>query len=245
MRVLTVKDTLKEVRKDFDKSSFVRFGDGDIMMMAGWEGKQGNQFNSKELMNEIREAVRIQDPNFKIATSVDQPREPKDTLRESPDYEGIFTAVGYNKGLKKALKKFCNRKVYLSPIFLHFLAVYKQDIFKRFVREYIHPLKILYVGGKHLNKEPLHKIFGIDKFIEIPSYQAYDTIDEWYPQVTKVIDNYDMTLLSMGFTSSAFQKRLWKKGYKSFDVGSLADGIVGNWKERGWIEPAKHHLKKL
>lgn len=236
-------DTFADIKKNFEKERFVfiRYGDGDMLLMAGWEGKEKNQFNTPQLKKELIEGFHIPDPEYMIGIQIGIGREPDDTLRESDAYVGILGGwlAGHEKKLKKILDKYSQRNLYFTATTLQYLAVYHQSEFVKFVEEYIRPKDVLFVGGKHL--KDIGWFFGTNKFISTPSQQAYEKIDDIYNQITE----HEITLLSAGHTSRIIAKRMWKDGFKSkiIDIGSLADGLLGI-ECRSWIEAAKNQLQQ-
>ena len=98
--------------------------------------------------------------------------------------------------------------------------------FKDIVDTHIKPKKTMYIGDKV--SDNFIKFFGKpDYFIETPSTNSYQTIEEWYPNVLKNISNVDVAFLCSGFSSRVLSKRIWELNEKvtCLDMGSFVSAL--------------------
>lgn len=233
-RVKSTIETLRTLDKKLDEEkrfAFTRYGDGELMMMEGWEGYSGNHTNSDELQNELLEAFQIEDENYLIALGCG-------TRKEADMKDGVFNNYRKDGDLCDTVRNNSDKEIFHNAFSLHYSALFKERIFKPFWDK-IGNKKILFVGGSHL------KDIRADYHVETPVSQAYEAINSFYPEIVKNIGKVDVVLLSVGICTSVIQKRLWSDGYKviTLDIGSLFDGILGI-QSRQWIKETDNELLK-
>ena len=234
-------DTIGAILKRLDeKFCFTRFGDGELLMMGGWEGKQLNQFTSEELKNELIESFQIDDPNYLIGDS-------SKLTNEKFVEAGLFKCFPINDKLTNISFKYAKTKTFYNFISLHYLFVFFPGMFKAFIKS-IQRKKIGIVGSNI--PEQNREFFGAEEFVEVPDFQAYDTIDEWYPKIKKM--DAELILFCAGISSNPAQKRLWDETEKSsIDIGSIVNGLnlalVPGFKStisRTWIRMSLNELRR-
>lgn len=251
MRILSIDESLDILIKSLSKEQvyFTRFGDNDIFQMSGTDYKDhtlkgrtigGNRtVFSKSLQKEMKEAFQIKDDSYLIACAGRWETEPgmKD---------GIFKAFPYKDSLDKKVSKFTTQETFLNPILFHYLSLFRKEQFKTFLNLYVRPKVKLYVGSV----EPYHvsKITGnVDFHVKTPDTGSYESINEWYPEVIKILENNHIELVipSTGQASRILSKRLFKEGYilHSIDFGSVFDAVAGK-DTRTWIKQMGRNIIK-
>lgn len=208
--------TLDAILGKLDKKfSFVRFGDGELLVMNGWKGKPSQQFVVDDLREQIIKSFQIKHKNYLIGNSAY-------LTNEKFAKEGLFKKVKKDERLKRISSKNSNVKTFYSPVALHYISVFYPNLFQLFIDAIKHK-KIGMVGSKFLKKYKHY--FNTKEFVTIPEKQAYQTFNEWYPKVEKM--ESDLILICAGMSSSIVQKNLWENTNKSsIDLGSVADGYI-------------------
>ena len=220
-KVLSHKDSfdiifnkLKE-RKPF---SFVRFGDGDHVLMykdsVGATVGGGNRFLvTEKLRSEIIECYNIEDENFLVGTM----------LNDFSEHQMSKTnrIIDHSRLPKKLIER--KEMLAMSCLFEIFLT----DINK--FSEFAHEMRktsTMFIGNySHKNIE---KIYGKGIYIKVFPTNCYINIDNWYQKILDDIDKVDKIVLSAGFAGRVVAKRLFKAGIKKMvlDVGSLSDAFI-------------------
>ena len=227
---------LKKAMRSSDRVFYTRFGDGDIFLMndrAGSEGTVGNNRTvwSQTISNDLKESLNIQDPRFMKAVSLDYEK-------EKGMEKGLFAPFGNKADLIKMLGQMLDTDDthFFNPVLFHYLACFKPQKLKNFFAEFVKPKKKLFIGN--CDKANMELMFGpIDYYVKVPEKNAYAKIDQWWPEVLKVIDKVDVVLPCTGNATRVIQGRLWKMGAKvhSLDVGSIVDAMDGQT-TRTWLK---------
>jgi len=232
-------NTLVEKLRKNKKLYFTRFGDGELLLMMG-ENTRNSNFN-KELQKELIECFTIEHPQFLIASVINQ-------KKERGMSEGLFTPYSFNTKLKDFIinNGYENKLgIYENPITFHYLTVFQSKLIFNFLENYVRPRKKMFIGS--INKDVTEKLYGyIDYYISIPKQFAYDTIDEWWPDIIKNIDHVELVIPSAGSASKVISKRLWKlnKEIHLLDIGSIIDAVDGKV-SRTWIRLQGHKINKV
>jgi len=230
--------TIDELLTKNKKLYYTRFGDGDIFIMKGVNAR--NHRTDENLVNELHEAFTIEDPNYRIGLSVNYPCEKKMT-------KGVFIPFEMNDDLSLYLEKndIFKNDVYESFIFFPYIAVFYPEMMFEFFEKHIRPKTKMFIGST--DKDTAEKLYGkIDYYVNTPGRFAYETIDEWWPQIENNADKVDLVIPSAGSASKVITKRLWYKNFnlQVLDVGSLIDAVDGK-KSRGWIRRKGHKVQKI
>ena len=236
-------ETMTEIisRLDDDKFCYIRFGDGEILMMEDQlKGKAWTQWNSPKFRKELTEAFMIDDPDYLIGLSAGM-------ANEAGTSAGLFKKFANDEEMKEMIKKYYTNKTFYSPIALHYLLVFRQYLLAVFIG-LLRKKKLGFVGGGLL--ENMLDIFEIDKkdWVETPPYQAYDNINKWYPKVKKLAERVDIILIAAGPTAKVVQKRLWnsKINVSTIDLGSIASALADNKEDKHtWIHRADQQIKQF
>jgi hypothetical protein len=246
MRTLKVNESFERMERLFINNNpfvYTRFGDGELMLMDGWKGKAENHYNSPELMKELKEAFLINNDKYLIASLPKMEIEDKMSI-------GLFAPNPVDsKAIEDIVNKYGNRDEYLNYITFHYYSVFYPDKLKNIIDYYFNSKKNMFVGGEHLNREILKKVFNIELFVRTPKTQAYKKVDEIYDKIKRGIINnkFESVFFAAGICTKVLQKRLWNDGIRnvySIDIGSLADFIAGE-KIRTWIKKAENNFIKL
>ena len=230
--------TIDELLTKNKKLYYTRFGDGDLFIMKGVHAR--NHRTEERLVNELHEAFTIKDPNYLIGLSVNYPCEKKMT-------KGVFIPFDMNDDLSLYLEKndLFKNDVYESFIFFPYIAVFYPEMMFEFFEKHIRPKTKMFIGST--DKDTAEKLYGkIDYYVNTPGRFAYETIDEWWPQIENNADKVDLVIPSAGSASKVITKRLWYKNFnlQVLDVGSLIDAVDG-MKSRGWIRRKGHKVQKI
>lgn len=250
MEIFNMQETLNllfEKLSTQSKVCYVRFGDGDFSIMQGI-GRCIEHEASPELQRELIESFSINDDNYL-----------KGAMFDEPTFNGI-SLQPRNPNQVSDIRSFFEHqfnindmKLY-SHVLLTYMSVHQQDIFLYFLDEFIRPKKKLFIGS--VDKKSMEKLVGeIDYYVQIPVAKveeqkkfkgAYYSIDEWYPEVLKYIDDVDLVLPTAGMAGRVLCKRLWEldKQIHCIELGSIVDALI-NKPSRSWIKRAGNFIEPL
>jgi len=222
-----------------NKVYFVRFGDGEIVSMMGRDHR--NYRASEALTRELQESIKIENPNYLKAVSVNMPFE-KGMSR------GVFAPYRSNDRMAEFLVS--NNlagpdEEFESQIMFHYMSIFHSEKMYQFFETHIRPKKKMFVGSTPRDSAEI--AYGtIDYYIPVPPKHAYDTIDSWWPQVVQNVDQVDLLIPSAGAASNVICKRLWylDKPIHLLDIGSIIDAVDGK-KTRTWIKHVGHRIERI
>tara|TARA_Y100000592_G_C5459930_1_gene313440 strand:- start:276 stop:1067 length:792 start_codon:yes stop_codon:yes gene_type:complete len=235
--------------KNNKRFHYTRFGDGDIYMICDvsqydpeWKASavgsvagKYNQFKvTKELISELREAYNIDDDNYVVASILNQ----NEINILNHDNQRLLEKLSKTESEKNIILR---EEFYHHFVFIHSF-VYNFNFFKNQIDEHIKPLKKMYVGDNISTN--FIKVFGdVEKFVKTPSQNSYETIEDWYPEVVKHIDEVDIIFLCTGFSSRVLSKRIWnlKKEKISLDLGSFISALDNDF-NRFWFGNLKNNF---
>ena len=219
-KVLNHKDSFDIV---FDKLksglpfSFVRFGDGDHIIMykksIGRIVGGGNRFIvTEKLQQEIIDCYNIQDKDFLVGTM----------LNDESNRQMAKTETGVDHGRLPALVE-RDEMLAMSCLFETFLN--DLDLFAAFLRE-MQKTSTLFICT--YNHTRIARAYGVGEYVNVTPINCYSNIDDWYPEVLKNVGKVDKVVISAGFCGRVIAKRLWKLGVRMpvLDVGSLSDIFI-------------------
>ena len=219
-KVISHRDSFNLIVKKLREGepfAFVRFGDGDyIMMYPGSLNKivsgRSNRFRvTKNLQREIIECHNIQDEDFLIGS----------ILNDGSEY----LMKPFNTEIKKSrLPPLDEHEWVLAMSCLQEILLTDPEKFLEFPRE-MRKTNTMLVGS--YNHDNLSEIFGdIDIFVEVPQRNCYASIDVWYDEILENKNKVGKIVLAAGQSSRVIAKRLWGLGETVIDVGSLGDMFV-------------------
>jgi len=242
LKVKSSIETLNAIISGLDthkKFYYTRFGDGEILSMMG---KNHRNYNfSIGLKNELVECFTIDHPQFLLASAIN-------IKKEKGMSQGLFAAFGKNKELEDYVLTnniFNSTGLYENYVAFHYLTVTRPKLIYNFFEKYIRPKKKMFIGCTP--KEVAEKLYGkIDFYVNVPSKHAYDTINDWWPDIENNVDRVEMVIPSAGAASNVISKRLWKlnKEIHLLDIGSIIDAVEGRV-TRTWIRLQGHKVNKI
>ena len=238
-KTIDTYNTIIDKLKTKDKVYYSRFGDGDIFIMDGKNEKMHSY--SPPLQTELIESILITHENYLKGVAVNYEK-------EEGMYEGVFEPFNYNSKLSNFLEKklqINSNTIFESAIPFHYLSVFKPNYVVNFLDEYVRPKKKMFVGS--ISKKSIEKLIGyVDFYVEVPSSNAYDSIDKWYPKVLEHIDKCEVLIPAAGMATRVLNKRLWNldKRIHSIDIGSVVDAI-DNKNTRTWIRKEGNKIQNI
>lgn len=217
--------SLKRLDETMDKgrACLIRYGDGELRMMAGWEGKKRNQFNSPEIKKRLNEVYRHESPDYFIGLTIEEP---------NPYLNAKFGSV---EEVKMAASYV--RKEYLDANFFHKLSVYHPDLLIDFWKRRLSGKNILVIGNYYLKLPFLHE------FIGIPKRQAYYSMDVFMPEALEKAKKADVILVGGGIAGKIIAYELYRNSRATvIDVGSWID-MFNDDISRSWLVTAQNEIK--
>tara|TARA_R110000737_G_scaffold96175_1_gene130204 strand:+ start:1043 stop:1843 length:801 start_codon:yes stop_codon:yes gene_type:complete len=218
-----ILDKVKNYKKG-EKLYYVRFGDGDLIMMyPESEGEvigRANQFNTtKEIQEELYRTWNIQDDKYMVAGSLNL-SSPFSTDHGVEMHNKVTQLINSGKLVER--KEFYSHPTFESNF------IFKPDKFIEFCNLISGYKKVWVNQFWHDNVETI--LGNIEHHIQTPSTNSYENIDEWYPELLKVIDDVDVIILATGFSSRVLASRLWDLGINKIvlDIGSVVDMFIAN-----------------
>ena len=238
-----IQETLNELRDKLraeSKVCYVRFGDGDFNIMSN-SGRCIEHDYSPELQTELLESFTINEPGYIRGAMVNEATFNGQILEDRKLEENNAILEFIDKTIDD--KEF---KLY-SHVLLTFAAVRSQEIFIKFLDEFIRPKKKMFIGS--VDKESIEKLVGpVDYYVKIPVAEvdeqgvfrgAYYSIDEWWPKVLEHIEDVDLVLPTAGMAGRVACKRIWNLDVDvhCIELGSIVDAVIDK-ESRGWIARA-------
>lgn len=252
VKIKTAIETLNDIQKTIEnqqKGAYFRFGDEDIYLLLGYDGPLHKA--NKKMSIEMKEAMKCNIGKNHFALPINS------------------ILFGYEEGMKTDIHlvsdtnairyisstyKFINIQKIYTPVALHHIATFQQDICIQFLK-FIKSTNPVFVGNQNLKPKLVKKLFG-DIHIKTPPINSYTEIDRVENELLKVLNEnkteFKVIVVAMGCPGRVLQKRILKKGYNVylFDFGSLLDAFNGE-NTRLWIDLAggtdnlKNILNKL
>jgi len=232
-------NTLDQKLTEHNKLFFVRYGDGEIYTLMGKEHR--NYKYSDALAKELKESFEVQSESYLKAFAVNIPF-------EKGMSKGVFANHVQNKELLEYLIKhgFASvDDVFESPICFQFLSVFKPKLVYNFISKHIRDKKKMFIGST--NQSVVEQIYGkLDHYVQIPEKHAYDTINNWWPQIEKNLSDIETVLPSAGAATNVIAARLWKMNVNInlLDIGSVLDALEQKT-TRTWIRLVGHRAIKI
>jgi len=231
-----------------ETGAYLRYGDGDFNIMTG-KSDMYNSFNS-QFSNELRESVIIDDKNYMKGFCL---MCNKYGLLENNMWPGNHEwPENLCDNFYNILLTIRNKHLtdYYSPVaFNYYITTYPEKSYelmnklKSLCQQ--HNNNVLFVGNSTIKKEVIKLYFGEKyDFIECPSRNSYDNIDEIENNLIKHINkntDYKIIIICCGVTSRCLIKRIWKNTnlktkYFLLDFGSIIDGLSGINSRQYYIE---------
>ena len=241
MKAASTTESINHLMNMLDEHTrvyYVRFGDGEIMIMNG--RSESHHTQSTKLKKEVRASFKIKDHEYIKAAVLGYPEEPGMCDRMFIDGTANHTRC---KMLTRWTQRFTDETYFYNPIVFHYLSIHNPSLLRDFIYYYIRPQTKMFIGGN--SKAAMEKLYGkIDHYIETPKREAYYAIDEWWPEVERNVGKCQVVLPSAGVASEVVAKRLWNLNadIHCIDIGSINDIVEGN-ASRGWIK--RMGLEKL
>ena len=210
--------------KPGEKLYYVRYGDADLIIMypesKGQTVGRSNQFNvTKELQQELVNAWNIEDENYMVASILNL-SSPFSTDAGPQMHDKVIELM--NSGVLKDRRSFYSHPTFESNF------IFKPEKFIEFCNVISDKKKVWVNQLWHENVETI--LGNIEHHIQTPSTNSYETIDEWYPELLKVVDDVDVIILASGFSSRVLASRLWNAGIEKIvlDIGSVVDMFIAD-----------------
>ena len=241
MKTEDMQTTLTYLYEKLDVESKVyysRFGDGDFQIMRG--KREMMHKYSPELADELRESFGIVDDNYIRGTMYNEPTyNGRELVNQSPE--------NFNYILEIIKDNFSNYKEFVlySHVLFTYMVMHDQDVFLDFISKFIRPKRKLFIGS--IKKSSIEKLVGVvDHYVEIPSRDAYYSIDQWWDKVLDCVDDVELVLPAAGMAGRVIQKRLWNlnKNIHSIELGSMVD-VLDDLHTRSWMSNKKQIIDRI
>lgn len=241
-------ERIKEIISAKQKGTYLRFGDGDIVLANG--GNDMFQAQNRNLQLEMQEALRLNGPTILKTLPL--------YCHELNGWESGMLPGNHEAPLDWCVdilnraQRFWNAEftdVY-SHVALHFSSTQYEDECITFLKFLKSTNCVLLIGNKNIPMQIRELLFGNKcAFIPTPDNNSYNQIDRIEQECLSKIpknNDYKVIITSMGCSGRALQKRLWHKldNVFLFDFGSLMDALCG-WDTRVWISLSKFNAEKF
>ena len=228
---------LVEKLKTHERLFFVRFGDGEFVTLMQKDHR--NYIFNKALEAEIDASFRIRDEEYLIACPINYPY-------DEFHAKGIYRQFSWQQEMIEVMKQrnFPDEVVFENPCIFQCLGVFRPNLLKSFLDEFVRDKKKMFIGSTDL--KTAERLYGkIDYHVVIPERNAYETIQDWWPEVERNITEVDLVIPSAGSTSNVISLRLWNSGArcKVIDFGSIVDAVAFKT-SRTWIRLQGHKVLK-
>jgi hypothetical protein len=233
-------NNLCDLLDNHNKVHYLRFGDGDLFIMME-RNENVHDYNEK-LGKELYQSLAIDHPRYLRGLVIDFPYEWGMT-------KGIFEKFYYNDEMRDfIIEKFkiTESTVFESALFPLYYSVFRPKEMNRFLDKYIRPKRKMFIGS--IPELEMRRLFSeIEYYIPIPAQNAYASMDSWWPEVLKHIDDVDLVIPAAGVATRVISKRLWEldKEVVVIDFGSIVDGVSSLPSTRKWLKLKRHVLNRI
>lgn len=235
VNLLSSEETLDIIKKAIESKkagAYLRFGDGDVLLMMG-ENDCLHDVNSS-LSQEMSEAFKIQGDYIHKSLPINSnifgfENKMTDGLNLVRDIDALkYLSVTY---------KDINLKQIFSTVALHHLSTINSAYCIAFLK-FLKSKNPVFVGNHNIDKNIVDKLFGTIH-IKTPSSNSYNEIDRIEHELIDILDqlnDFKVIVVAMGCPGRVLQKRIINKGYNVylFDFGSLLDAFNGE-QTRAWV----------
>lgn len=231
-------DYLEQRMHQKERLFFVRFGDGEFITLLKKDHR--NYIYNEALAKEIEGSFRIKDDNYLISCPINYPY-------DEFHAKGIYKQFSWQSEMIEVMDTMDIKTnvLYENPCIFQCMAVFKPQSLRRFLNDHVRSKSKMFIGST--SKEVAEKLYGpIDYYVKIPVKNAYETIEEWWPEIEKNADKVELIIPSAGSTSNAIALRLWHMDIdaKLIDFGSIVDA-VDRKVSRTWIRLKGHTALKI
>jgi len=236
VKVLTTEQTFRDITEFLtleESFAFMRFGDGDLLVMDG--GFDSYHAHSFMLEKELKEAFTM--PETMVMKALGS-----GYATEEGMVPGLFAPHKNDQHLNDLVDKFAHPAdvKWYNAVTFHYYTVFKTREMKFLLNEYIRPRKKMFIGS--VQQKDAERFFGkIHHYIRVPERDAYDTIDDWWPEIAEKLTPISPLLIlpAAGLASRVVTKRIWEAVYgygpTVLDFGSIADAAAHK-PTRTWIK---------
>lgn len=231
-KINKTKRGLQKAFDDYNYFTFIRIGDGDLLIAKGQNREQRHK-NSSKLKKEIREAIEIVDDRYMVSSTAD-------TFGDgSGTYFWLSKEVAkkLDTNIINYLKKFRPSGTDYHALVFQYCFEYEPEWFVNFFKKNLSDKKVLFLGGAPLcSKELVNKVFNVNDTISFPGVSnAYYELDKKMDLINNKVEEHDVIIPCIGMATRVLAKRLWKQKKKKIvlDVGVSVDALAGA-QHRGW-----------
>ena len=240
MQVYTIEDTIRELTDT--KKSMVRFGDGEIMAIAGKNLKL--QKVKPEIAEGLRRILGYEHDGLIVTVPEifgDMTPYRKESRQFWKEHLLLYRGI-YNR--------YCNQeKIYYSTSFSRFYYAFENkgfcDKWAEQIRQIWKDADVVVVEGERTHNGVGNNLLDTARTIERiigPASNAFDSLDE----ILKCCRKYPkdrLFLVSLGIAAKFVVERLFLEGYRALDIGNL--DLEYEWYlrgEKGKTTIAKHEV---
>lgn len=212
---------------------FVRFGDGEFVTLLRKDHR--NYVYNEGLAKEIEGSFRIKDDNYLISCPINYPYDEfhAKCIYKQFTWQNEMTEVMDAIDIKTDV-------LYENPCIFQCMAVFKPQRLRKFLNQHVRNKSKMFIGSTP--KDIAEQLYGpIDYYVKIPVKNAYETIEQWWPEIENNADRVELIIPSAGSTSNVIALRLWNMDIqtKLIDFGSIVDA-VDRKVSRSWIRLKGH-----
>lgn len=236
IKVKNIQDSFDYLESRMDQKErlfFVRFGDGEFITLLKRDHR--NYIYNEGLDKELEESFRIKDDNYLISCPLNYPY-------DEFHAKGIYKKFAWQDEMLDVMDQMeiHTKAVYENTYIFQCMAVFKPERMRKFLNDHARNKTKMFIGSTP--KEVAEKLYGpIDYYVNIPVRDAYETIEEWWPEIEKNADKVELIIPAAGSTTNAIALRLWNLNIqvKLIDFGSIVDA-VDRKVSRTWIRLKGH-----
>jgi hypothetical protein len=228
-----VYETLAVLKKeiiDKERVFYVRFGDGDLLLMNG--GNDKFHAYNKKLQEQLVQSFKITDECYIKGLAVNYPI-------EKGMKPGLFAPFEYNEKLAKVVKRFTKERNFYNPVVFQYLYVFDKFSFNKFFQQFIHRA-VIFVGC--IDAKLIEKLIDLNVYTSIEtkakdSFDDFDTIEKQLIEAIKKYPKPPLVICATGLTTRALAKSVYQSNVNCYfiDIGSVVDAAAG-LETRKWIK---------
>lgn len=230
--VATVNETANKIKDRMLEEKpvcYVRYGDGDLLLMSG-EERESFHKNSPELQESLIKAFSHKEEGYLVSSVAGMTNEG----RMRP---GLFARHEWDDKIRDVVEKYRPDEVLDNAIALSYKSVFEVNWFVDFLIKCIHGKKVLFVGGENLcNSALLKNTLNVNTFVSLPMSDAFYALNDKFEEIKRLSQEHDILICAAGMATRVLAHRLWERKVRIdfIDIGSIADALAGI-ETRTWI----------
>jgi hypothetical protein len=234
-RIEETKKVLQNAFDNYESFSFLRVGDGDLLMIDG-QYKTGHHTNSPALQKELQEAVKITDERYILSATVGIYNDGTGAYGHIKDEQ---IKINLDNKLKNIIKKYRVEEIKYHPLVFQYCFEHELEWFINFFRKNFKDKKTLFIGGDYARNKPMiENLFNVAETVSFKGQKnAYYQLEDKMEEILDKVKYCDVIIPCLGMATRVLAKRFWNLNFDKIvlDVGVTIDLLAEDYHRR-WAQ---------